>query len=130
MPAAGDIGLCAKVCMGLYGGFSENQRYLQFPIIPHCQMLDSASPRSNSNTCISSTWQHLESPKYFKSTVDLCETGFPGTNRRLAVFKTVWQMANRMRNFQSPGFPHNFSKNYCLQLKLAVSTRLDVSYNL
>jgi hypothetical protein len=22
---AGDIGLCAKVCMGLYGGFSEKQ---------------------------------------------------------------------------------------------------------
>jgi hypothetical protein len=24
-PAASDIGLCAKVCMGLYGGYSENQ---------------------------------------------------------------------------------------------------------
>ena len=69
--------------------------------------------------------------KLSKFIVDSGKTEFPGTNRRLAVLKTVWHNY-RMRNFQSPDFPHNFAKkqNLARTQIWAVSTRLDVSYNL
>ena len=57
MSAVGDIGLCEKVCMGLYGEISKNK------LIADRKIADKL---------------------YGKS----------------------------YENFQSPGFPHNFSKNY------------------
>jgi hypothetical protein len=61
------------------------------------------------------------------------EKWFPGTESQIADRKIADRLYGKSyENFQSSaaGFPHNFAKNYRLQLKLAVSTRLDVSYNL
>jgi hypothetical protein len=64
-------------------------------------------------------------------TVHLRKTAVPGTKSQIADRKIADKLYGKSyENFQSPGFPHNFSQNYRLQLKLAVSTRLDLSYNL
>ena len=67
----------------------------------------------------------------FKIVLSSREKWFPGTKSQIADRKIADRLYGKSyENFQSAGFPHNFSKNYRLQLKLAVSTRLDVSYNL
>ena len=88
------------------------------------------------------------SSRRFQSNLKICQLGtdgnwsktvllprenlFSGTNRRLAVFLNC--MANRIRNFQSPGSPHNFGlrpkKKTRQNPNMALSTRLHVSYNL
>jgi hypothetical protein len=66
-----------------------------------------------------------------KSTVFLSKIAFSGRKSQIADRKIADRLYGKSyENFQSAGFHHNFSKNYRLQLKLAVSTRLDVSYNL
>jgi hypothetical protein len=65
-------------------------------------------------------------------TVSLSKIAVPGTKSQIADRKIADKLYGKSyENFQSPGFRHNFSKKkYRLQLKLAVWTRLDVSYNL
>ena len=62
-------------------------RYLRCPTIPRCEMLDLASPRSNST--ILSTSQVLEAPKWSKSYCSFGKVGNPGTNVDFAFFKIV-----------------------------------------
>jgi hypothetical protein len=53
------------------------------------------------------------------------------TEFTIVTFGHIW--SSRMVNFQSPGFPHNFvkkKKNSLAPKNLAISTRLDVGYNL
>jgi hypothetical protein len=64
-------------------------------------------------------------------TVHLSKIAVPGSKSQIADRKIADKLYGKSyENFQPPGFPHNFSKHYRLQLKLAVWTRLDVSYNL
>jgi hypothetical protein len=57
----------------------------------------------------------------------LAENGFLVQNRRSQIAKSqIDCMENRMRIFSHLVFLITFPKNYRLQLKLAVSTRLDV----
>jgi hypothetical protein len=64
-------------------------------------------------------------------TIHLSKIGVPGTKSQIADRKIADKLNGKSyENFQSPGFPHNFSKKYRVQLKLAIWTRLDVSYNL
>jgi hypothetical protein len=73
------------------------------------------------------TWEMMGSCSKLSSR----EKWFPGTKSQIADRKIADRLyGNSYENFQSAGLPHNFYKNYRLQLKLAVSTRLDVSYNL
>jgi hypothetical protein len=63
-------------------------RYLRCRTIPHCEMLDLASPRSNST--ILSTSQQLESAKWSKFYCSFGKIKNPGTNVDFAFFKIVW----------------------------------------
>jgi hypothetical protein len=64
-------------------------------------------------------------------TVHLSKIDVSGRKSQIADRKIADKLYGKpYENFQSLGFPQNFSKNYRLQLKLAVWTRLDVSYNL
>jgi hypothetical protein len=76
-------------------------------------------------------WIFRKSAVASKFTVSLSKFAFPGRKSQIADRKIADKLyCKSYENFQSPGFPHNFSKNYRLQLKFAVWTRLDVSYNL
>jgi hypothetical protein len=64
-------------------------------------------------------------------TIHLSKIAVPGTKSQIADRKIADKLYGKSyENFQSPGFPYNFPQNYRLQLKLAVSTRLDVNHNL
>jgi hypothetical protein len=63
--------------------------------------------------------------------VHLSKIAVPGTKSQIADRKIAVKLyGESYENFQSPGFPHNFPQNYRLQVKLTLSTGLDVSYNL
>jgi hypothetical protein len=103
--------MCLKFCMVKIANRTRAQTRSTITPAPHweppiCSLLVRASPYSRGS-------QLGGDGKFSKSTVFLSKIAFPGRKSQIADRKIADKLyCKSYENFQSPGFPHNFSQNY------------------